>query len=77
LGGDKVSAILKNYTVSYKFWNHGMADLILWNVKTNKIKFSEVKSTNDRLSETQKAWLQYMQENNIDCEICLVNWEIT
>ena len=52
LGGQKTAAILRNYTVSYKFWNHGMADLILWNVKTDKIKFSEVKSTNDRLSET-------------------------
>ena len=31
LGGEKLAAILKNYTVSYKFWNHGMPDLILWN----------------------------------------------
>ena len=30
LGGVKISAIIKNYTIDYKFWNHGMADLILW-----------------------------------------------
>lgn len=51
-----------------------MPDLILWN--KSGVKFSEVKSTNDRLSEYQKAWLQYFGDNNIDCEVCLVNWEI-
>ena len=40
------------------------------------VKFSEVKSTNDRLSETQKAWLTFFIENGIMCEVCLVNWEI-
>ena len=55
LGGERLAAILSNYTQSYKFWNHGMPDLILWN--KNGVKFSEVKSTNDRLSEFQKAWL--------------------
>jgi len=60
IGGRKLAALLKNYTIDYKFWNHGMPDLILWNPKTNTVKFSEVKSENDRLSEVQKAWLAYM-----------------
>ncbi len=51
LGGIKISAIIKNYTIDYKFWNHGMADLILWDQSTQRVKFSEVKSENDRLSE--------------------------
>lgn len=28
-----------------------MPDLILWDAKTQRVKFSEVKSENDRLSE--------------------------
>ena len=44
LKGQRVAAILKNYTIDYKFWNHGMPDLVLWDDKTKRIKFSEVKS---------------------------------
>ena len=51
-----------------------MPDLILWN--NSKVKFSEVKSETDRLSETQKAWLTYFSENGINCEVCLVNWQV-
>jgi fanconi-associated nuclease 1 len=34
----------------------GVPDLILWSVEKEEVKFVEVKSTNDRLSETQKVW---------------------
>lgn len=56
LGGKRVAAVLKNYARDYKFWNHGMPDLILWSTSQSEneqpiIKFSEVKSENDRLSE--------------------------
>jgi hypothetical protein len=74
LGGKQLAAILKNYTKQYKFWNHGMPDLILWNAKT--VKFSEVKSETDRLSAVQQAWLTYFSENEINCEVCLVNWKV-
>ena len=30
LGGKRLAAILINYARDYKFWNHGMPDLILW-----------------------------------------------
>ena len=30
LGGERLSKIMKNYAIDYKFWNHGMPDLILW-----------------------------------------------
>ena len=33
----------------------GVPDLILWSVEREEIKFVEVKSTNDKLSETQKV----------------------
>ena len=30
LGGRQLSLILRNYCKDYKYWNHGMPDLILW-----------------------------------------------
>jgi hypothetical protein len=69
--------ILSNYCKDYKYWNHGMPDLILWsqtNDSGQKIaKFSEVKSESDRLSEVQIAWLNFFTENNIGAELCLIN----
>lgn len=51
LGGNKLSKIMLNYAIDYKFWNHGMPDLILWSKEQEIVKFSEVKSENDRLSD--------------------------
>ena len=48
-----------------------MPDLILWD-KT-RVKFSEVKSETDRLSEVQRAWIAFMSQNKIDVEVCYVN----
>ena len=86
LGGQRISKILENYCKDFKYWNHGMPDLILWSQNTNtkdsklksqlsdKIaKFSEVKSESDRLSEVQIAWLNFFTENNISAEVCLIN----
>ena len=50
----------------------GFPDLTLWNPETQKCKFVEVKSPNDRLSSAQKIWLDYLMKNDIDCEVCNV-----
>ena len=73
IGGKGVSKILENYAVDYKYWNHGMPDLILWNSSMEAAKFSEVKSENDRLSEVQVAWLNFFNENGIEAEVCYIN----
>jgi len=71
IGGRRLSVIMRNYAMDYKFWNHGMPDLILWNEET--VKFSEVKSETDRLSEVQKAWLAFLSQNEVEVEVCYVN----
>ena len=76
IGGKGLSKILKNYCIDYKFWNHGMPDLILWNNSLGTAKFSEVKSENDRLSEVQAAWLNFFNENGIKAEVCYINRQI-
>ena len=50
-GGHRLSLIMANYCKDFKYWNHGMPDLILWDSQTGRVKFSEVKSETDRLSE--------------------------
>jgi Fanconi-associated nuclease 1 len=50
----------------------GMPDLFLWNDERQKVRLSEVKSPNDRLSDKQVAWLETFMEAGIDCEVCLV-----
>jgi Fanconi-associated nuclease 1 len=50
-----------------------MADLILWDADTGRIKFSEVKSENDRLSEVQRAWIAYLSQIGVNIEVCYVN----
>ena len=76
LGGLRIAKILEKYARDYKFWNHGMPDLLLWSTDLNIIRFSEVKSENDKLSEVQRAWLSWLSRSGIDCEICLVNHKL-
>ena len=73
LGGHAVSCIMANYCKDFKYWNHGMPDLILWCTKNKTAKFSEVKSESDRLSEVQIAWLNHFHENGIGAEVCYIN----
>ena len=56
---------------SRQYWSHrgGMPDLCLWNPDKKKFKLVEVKSENDRLSERQVVWLQFLASANIDVEV--------
>ena len=73
LGARAVSKIVSNYCKDFKYWNHGMPDLILWHEELGRAKFSEVKSESDRLSEVQIAWLNFFNENGIEAEVCYIN----
>ncbi|CAI2371364.1 unnamed protein product [Moneuplotes crassus] len=73
MGGDILAKIVKKYCYDYKNWNHGMPDLLLWNPEEKKIKFSEVKSEFDKLSEVQKGWLEYLSQCGIHAEACYIN----
>lgn len=50
-----------------------MPDLILWCKDTGRVKFSEVKSENDKLSDVQIAWLNFFKANDINAEACYIN----
>ena len=68
-GGKRISHIISNYAKDLKHWSHGLPDLILWNINTKEVKFSEVKSETDRLSNVQKAWIVHLSNGCIPVEL--------
>lgn len=48
----------------------GIPDLFLWNTKTKQVMFSEVKSANDRLSDTQRLWIHVLTGAGVKVELC-------
>ncbi|KIM22252.1 hypothetical protein M408DRAFT_28886 [Serendipita vermifera MAFF 305830] len=50
----------------------GVLDLILWSVDKEEVKFVEVKSPNDKLSETQKLWIHHLVNAGATVEVCHV-----
>ncbi|KAJ2310564.1 hypothetical protein IWW54_003127, partial [Coemansia sp. RSA 2705] len=56
----------------YRLKRSGFPDLCLWNEKTGQVMFAEVKGPKDKLSETQRDWLDILVTNHIDVEVCLV-----
>lgn len=48
----------------------GIPDLFLWNTETSEVMFSEVKSENDRLSDTQRLWIHVLTGAGIRVELC-------
>jgi VRR-NUC domain/FAN1, HTH domain len=55
--------LCKRYLEFPKIHKRGMPDLITF--KENNYSFIEVKSPNDKLSEAQKHWINYMEQNQI------------
>jgi Fanconi-associated nuclease 1 len=49
-----------------------MLDLLLWNAERGVAKLSEVKSTNDVLSDKQRVWINELERAGVDVEVCRV-----
>jgi hypothetical protein len=47
-----------------------MPDLILWREKDQRVKFVEVKSEADVLSDQQKAWISNITHMDVEVELC-------
>jgi Fanconi-associated nuclease 1 len=48
----------------------GIPDLFLWNTERKEVMFSEVKSENDRLSDTQRLWIHVLIGAGVKVELC-------
>ena len=44
--------------------------MFLWHPETKEVKFAEVKSQNDRLSDTQRMWIHVLTGAGVRVELC-------
>lgn len=68
--GEALATICKVMAQEYQQRGGGIPDLFLWNIETGKVMFAEVKSENDRLSDTQRLWIHILLSAGVQVELC-------
>lgn len=68
--GEALAAICKVMAQEYQQRGGGIPDLFLWNMKKREVMFAEVKSENDRLSDTQRLWIHILMGAGVQVELC-------
>lgn len=68
--GPALATVCKVMAQEYQQRGGGMPDLFLWNCERKEILFSEVKSENDRLSDTQRLWIHVLTGAGVRVELC-------
>lgn len=70
--GEALAAICKVMAQEYRQRGGGVPDLVLWRTEPKpECMFGEVKSANDRLSDTQRLWIHVL--TNAGVRVALVN----
>lgn len=64
-----LSTICKVMAQEYQQRGGGIPDLFLWHEEKGEVMFSEVKSENDRLSDTQRLWIHVLTGAGIQVEL--------
>ncbi|KAJ6086001.1 hypothetical protein N7486_010282 [Penicillium sp. IBT 16267x] len=68
--GEALATICKVMAQEYQQRGGGIPDLFLWNPETKTVMFAEVKSENDRLSDTQRLWIHILLSAGVQVELC-------
>ncbi|KAJ5836239.1 hypothetical protein N7447_002265 [Penicillium robsamsonii] len=68
--GEALATICKVMAQEYQQRGGGIPDLFLWNHETRTVMFAEVKSENDRLSDTQRLWIHILLAAGVKVELC-------
>lgn len=68
--GASLATICKVMAQEYRVRGGGIPDLFLWDPAKKEVLFSEVKSENDRLSDTQRLWIHVLTGAGIRVELC-------
>ncbi|KAI2669396.1 hypothetical protein CBS147355_8757 [Penicillium roqueforti] len=68
--GEALATICKVMAQEYQQRGGGIPDLFLWNHETRTVMFAEVKSENDRLSDTQRLWIHILLGAGVKVELC-------
>jgi Fanconi-associated nuclease 1 len=68
--GEALATICKVMAQEYGNRGGGIPDLFLWHTEKKEVKFAEVKSENDRLSDTQRLWIHVLAGAGVRVELC-------
>ncbi|EPE02501.1 coiled-coil domain-containing protein mtmr15 [Ophiostoma piceae UAMH 11346] len=69
--GDALALVCKVMAQEYRQRGGGLPDLLLWRTEpTPEVLFSEVKSANDRLSDTQRMWIHVLTGAGVRVAVC-------
>lgn len=69
-GDEQLATICKVMAQEYQQRGGGIPDLFLWHPQQKMVMFVEVKSENDRLSDTQRLWIHVLTGARIKVELC-------
>lgn len=75
LGGHSISVVCQMLVEEWDHCSSGMPDLVVWRIKDKVVRFVEVKGPGDRLSETQKVWIDVLLRAGIQVHVGLVREE--
>lgn len=70
--GQSLSVIFQMMAEEWEHCSGGMPDLLVYRLSDKSVKLCEVKSVNDRLSETQKVWIDVLLRAGVQVELSLV-----
>ena len=73
--GEALATVCKVMAQEYGQRGGGVPDLFLWKLadevgKKGEVRFAEVKSENDRLSDTQRLWIHVLSGAGVKVELC-------
>lgn len=69
--GPALAAVCKVMAQEYRQRGGGLPDLILWRTEpAASCMFAEVKSANDRLSDTQRLWIHVLMSAGVEVALC-------
>ena len=69
--GGALAAVCKVVAQEYRLRGGGIPDLVLWRSEpAPKCMFAEVKSANDRLSDTQRLWVHVLMSAGVEVALC-------
>ncbi|KAL2810272.1 hypothetical protein BJX63DRAFT_322459 [Aspergillus granulosus] len=68
--GEALTTICKIMAQEYQARGGGVPDLLLWRTDKMEVCFVEVKSENDRLSDTQRLWIHVLLGAGVRVELC-------
>ncbi|EDN08153.1 conserved hypothetical protein [Histoplasma mississippiense (nom. inval.)] len=68
--GEALATVCKVMAQEYQQRGGGIPDLFLWSMERKEVMFVEVKSENDRLSDTQRLWIHMLTGAGVRVELC-------